>query len=150
MALSLILFLVAKLSITASFLIIYPFAGELFPTELRSIGMSLGTYFSNLGLIAVPFIVYTGKDNLVVPLIVMGVTSILGGGFALLLPETLDKPLLQTVAEAEEFGKGWRWKTIIRGKKRDSSHLKCQDGTEKSTAELCDFPIALGEESQSI
>ncbi|CAG0893382.1 unnamed protein product [Darwinula stevensoni] len=106
------------LSITASFLIIYPFAGELYPTELRSIGLALGSYISNLGLIAVPFIVYLGVENLVLPLIVMGVISTVGGVFSLLLPETLNKPLPQTLEEAEEFGKGWGWRSVLRGEKK--------------------------------
>ena len=118
-----ILFLISKLSITASFLIIYPFAGELYPTELRSIGLSLDSYVSNLGLIAVPFIVYLGVENLVLPLIIMGVISTVGGVFSLLLPETLNKPLPQTLEEAEEFGKGWGWRSVLRGEKKAKEEL---------------------------
>ena len=130
---SLVLFLISKLSITASFLIIYPFAGELYPTELRSIGLALGSYISNLGLIAVPFIVYLGVENLVLPLIVMGVISTVGGVFSLLLPETLNKPLPQTLEEAEEFGKGWGWRSVLRGEKKK---LKVLPVSATQTTEL--------------
>lgn len=55
---TLVLFLFAKFTISASFLIIYPFAGELYPTQLRGIGIGASAYISGLGLIVIPFIVY--------------------------------------------------------------------------------------------
>lgn len=55
---TLVLFLIAKSSISASFLIIYPYAGEIFPTELRGIGIGTAAYIGGLGLIIIPFITY--------------------------------------------------------------------------------------------
>lgn len=51
-------FLMAKSAIAASFLIIYPFAGELFPTQLRGIGIGVAAYIGGLGRIIIPFITF--------------------------------------------------------------------------------------------
>lgn len=56
--LTLVLYLVSKASISASFLIIYPFAGELYPTEVRGLGIGLSAYIAGLGLIIIPFVNY--------------------------------------------------------------------------------------------
>lgn len=44
--------------ISASFLIIYPFAGELYPTEVRGVGIGTSSYIGGMGLIVIPFINY--------------------------------------------------------------------------------------------
>lgn len=55
---TLVLFLFSKFTISASFLIIYPFAGELYPTPLRGIGIGTSAYIAGLGLVLIPFINY--------------------------------------------------------------------------------------------
>ncbi|KAG8223256.1 hypothetical protein J437_LFUL001532 [Ladona fulva] len=111
---TLLLFLFAKSSISASFLIIYPFAGELYPTSLRGIGIGASAYIAGLGLIIIPFIVYLGSEMLVLPLVILGVVSVIGGLSGLRLPETLHHRLPQTVEEGEEFGKDWDLKECMR------------------------------------
>ncbi|KAG6459307.1 carcinine transporter isoform X2 [Manduca sexta] len=106
---TLILYLISKCFISASFLIIYPYAGELYPTELRGVGIGTSAYIGGLGLIIIPFINYLGSSNLVLPLVVMGAVSVVGGLSALRLPETLHCPLPQTAEEGEEFGKDWTY-----------------------------------------
>ncbi|XP_050528348.1 carcinine transporter isoform X2 [Daktulosphaira vitifoliae] len=104
---TLVLFLFSKFTISASFLIIYPFAGELYPTQLRGIGIGTSAYIAGLGLILIPFINYLGRENLVLPLLIMGILSVIGGITGLRLPETLHYKLPQSVEEGEEFGKNW-------------------------------------------
>jgi hypothetical protein len=55
---TLVLFLFSKFTISASFLIIYPFAGELYPTPLRGVGIGTSAYIAGLGLVLIPFINY--------------------------------------------------------------------------------------------
>lgn len=55
---TLVLFLISKSAISASFLIIYPFAGELYPTQLRGVAIGFSAYISGLGLIIIPFVTY--------------------------------------------------------------------------------------------
>lgn len=65
---TLVLFLVSKFFISASFLIIYPFAGELYPTQLRGIGIGMSAYVAGLGLILIPFVTYLVSMLLVLSL----------------------------------------------------------------------------------
>ncbi|XP_012162545.1 carcinine transporter isoform X2 [Ceratitis capitata] len=111
---TLILYLVSKALLSASFLIIYPFAGELYPTQVRGIGIGASSYIGGLGLIVIPFVTYLGRENLKLPLVIMGVISMLGGLTSLRLPETLHERLPQTLEEGENFGKEWSFKKCIQ------------------------------------
>lgn len=111
---TLILYLISKSMICGSFLIIYPFAGELYPTQARGVGIGFSSYVGGLGLIIIPFITYLGKENLRLPLVIMGVVVIAGGFTGLRLPETLHHRLPQTLEEGEEFGKNWSYKDCMR------------------------------------
>ncbi|KAH8263124.1 hypothetical protein KR044_004829 [Drosophila immigrans] len=113
---TLTLYLVSKALLSASFLIIYPFAGELYPTQVRGIGIGASSYIGGLGLIVIPFVTYLGKENLKLPLVIMGFVSVLGGMTGLRLPETLHHRLPQTIEEGEEFGKNWQLKDCCRCK----------------------------------
>lgn len=55
---TLVVFLISKTMISASYLIIYPFAGELYPTQVRGIGIGTSSYIGGMGLIVIPFITY--------------------------------------------------------------------------------------------
>lgn len=118
---TLILYLISKSMICGSFLIIYPFAGELYPTQARGVGIGFSSYVGGLGLIGwlfinlcptsnklnvfvclvIPFITYLGKENLRLPLVIMGVVIIAGGFTGLRLPETLHHRLPQTLEEGK-------------------------------------------------
>ncbi|XP_055634803.1 carcinine transporter [Toxorhynchites rutilus septentrionalis] len=111
---TLFLYLLSKSMISASFLIIYPFAGELYPTQVRGVGIGTSSYIGGLGLIVIPFITYLGKENLVLPLVIMGCVSVAGGFTGLRLPETLHHRLPQTLEEGEEFGKDWTFDDCFR------------------------------------
>ena len=111
---TLILFLISKSMISASFLIIYPFAGELYPTQVRGVGIGTSSYIGGIGMIVIPFITYLGKDNLRMPLVIMGLVAVFGGMTGLRLPETLHHRLPQTLEEGEEFGKDWQWEDCLR------------------------------------
>lgn len=55
---TLVLYLVAKCAASGSFLILYPFAAEVYPTEVRGIGIGFTAYLGGLGLAGIPFINY--------------------------------------------------------------------------------------------
>ncbi|XP_025163436.1 carcinine transporter isoform X3 [Harpegnathos saltator] len=138
---TLILFLVSKSAISASFLIIYPFAGELYPTQLRGIAIGFSAYISGLGLIIIPFVTYLGKDNLVLPLVILGMVSVIGGLSGLRLPETLHHRLPQTVEEGELFGKDWTCADCIRCiPTKPSSIASYEDLSARETVEMHEVP----------
>jgi hypothetical protein len=51
---------------------------------------------------------------LVLPLVILGVVSVIGGVLGLRLPETLHHHLPQTIEEGEEFGKDWTLNECLR------------------------------------
>ncbi|XP_071956980.1 organic cation transporter protein-like [Antedon mediterranea] len=97
--------LIGKFGIAASFAIIYIFAAELYPTPVRSVGMGLSSMTARIGGILAPFILEAGKLWEPLPLIIFSLMSISAGLLALLLPETLNKDLPETMEEGEQFGK---------------------------------------------
>ncbi|XP_032691653.1 carcinine transporter isoform X2 [Odontomachus brunneus] len=139
---TLILFLVSKSAISASFLIIYPFAGELYPTQLRGVAIGFSAYISGLGLIIIPFVTYLGKENLVLPLVILGAISVIGGLSGLRLPETLHHRLPQTVEEGELFGKDWTCADCIRciPTKPSSIATSYEDLSARETVEMHEMP----------
>ncbi|XP_012278718.1 carcinine transporter [Orussus abietinus] len=139
---TLILFLVSKSAISASFLIIYPFAGELYPTQLRGVAIGFSAYISGLGLIIIPFVTYLGKENLVLPLVILGVVSVIGGLSGLRLPETLHHRLPQTVEEGELFGKDWTFADCVRcvPLKPLSPSTSYEDLSARETVEMHEVP----------
>ncbi|CAK9290216.1 unnamed protein product [Gordionus sp. m RMFG-2023] len=98
----LVLALIGKIGITTSFAIIYLYASEIYPTELRGTGMALTLTVSRIFTVAVPFITYT--KWVLLPTIIMGAITTLAGFLALLLPETLNTNLPETLLEAEMIG----------------------------------------------
>lgn len=64
---------------------IYIFAGELFPTEIRSTGIGFGSMVGRLGGFMSPFIIQI--QNKVLVYAIFGVFGVLGGGFLFMLPE---------------------------------------------------------------
>ena len=64
--------------------------------------MSVSTFHS----LGVQAIFVKGSFGVALPSLVFGVLSVLAGIFALFLPETLNKKLPETVADAKNFG---RW-----------------------------------------
>lgn len=141
---TLILFLLSKSAISASFLIIYPFAGELYPTQLRGVAIGFSAYISGLGLIIIPFVTYLGKENLVLPLVILGVVSVIGGLSGLRLPETLHHRLPQTVEEGELFGKDWTCADCFRcvPTKPSSAAASYEDLSARETVEMHEVPEA--------
>ncbi|KAK7073281.1 hypothetical protein SK128_015181 [Halocaridina rubra] len=96
--------LVGKLFITGSYGILYLATSELFPTCVRSRGLSMSSLMARLGSIISPFIIKVLANSYWwSPSVVFGVCAALGSGFALVLPDSSDKPLADTVEELEEI-----------------------------------------------
>ena len=70
------------------------YAMELFPTVVRNVALGCGTQMIQLGAILVPFVVVVGGGF---PFMVFGACGIVGGILVLYLPETLNKPLYDTM-----------------------------------------------------
>ncbi|XP_066530855.1 solute carrier family 22 member 13 [Hoplias malabaricus] len=98
-----ILAMTGKFGITASFAIIYIYSAELFPTVLRQTGIGVSSMFARIGGVLAPMINLLRQQNPVVPVLIFGSTPLLGAALALALPETANKPLPDTIQDAERF-----------------------------------------------
>ncbi|BFZ10272.1 hypothetical protein BsWGS_13311 [Bradybaena similaris] len=90
-----VLAMIGKFGITASYGIIYLMAAELFPTVTRNIGMGVASMSARIGGLLAPFFLDLKTVSESFPLIMFGGLSLLAGSLALMLPETAGKPLPQ-------------------------------------------------------
>jgi len=93
-----------KFAITGSFAMIYLYAAELFPTVLRNSGMSFSSFWARVGSVIAPFAGRElGKLDPRSPIYLFGIVSLIAGFLTLVLPETKDTVLRDTIKEGEHF-----------------------------------------------
>ncbi|VDM77700.1 unnamed protein product [Strongylus vulgaris] len=95
---------IGKFGVGAGFAVIYIFAGELYPTVVRAIGMGMSSMVAGSGLLLAPHIVRLGDYIKILPLLIMGFMALSAGVCTFFLPETLGAPLPMTIEDAENFG----------------------------------------------
>ncbi|XP_071504212.1 organic cation transporter protein-like [Diadema antillarum] len=97
--------MVGKFGITASYGIIYLYTAELYPTEIRSVGVGTCSMFARVAGILAPLILALRKIWTPLPLVLYGSVSVLAGLLCLMLPETRGQKLPETMSDGENFGK---------------------------------------------
>ncbi|XP_022107241.1 solute carrier family 22 member 13-like [Acanthaster planci] len=97
--------MVGKFCISATFGIIYLYSTELFPTPVRVVGLGLCSVAARIGGILSPIILLLKNSVADLPLILFGSSTVVAGFLALLLPETRGQQLPQTLKEGEEIGR---------------------------------------------
>ncbi|KAK6169542.1 hypothetical protein SNE40_020578 [Patella caerulea] len=102
--------MIGKLGASAAFAIIYIFSAELFPTITRNSAMGASSFFARIGGMLCPYIadlgtIVQGDFGTALPLLVFGGASVAAGLLSLLLPETLNQILPETIEDAKQFGK---------------------------------------------
>lgn len=88
-----------------SFPTVYLYAGEIFPTVVRNIGIGSSSMIARVGTMLAPFVASLATSSPTLPPIIFGLTAIAGAGVVLLLPETNGTPLPETLEDGEAFGK---------------------------------------------
>lgn len=96
--------MITKGAITATYASIYTYCPELFPTVIRNSAMGCCSTIARVGAIAASFIAMWiveryGKVFMIIPFGVLAVSA--GIVTLLLLPETMGKPLPETIADIE-------------------------------------------------
>lgn len=79
--------------------LLYIYTAELFPTVVRNAALGCATQASQMGAILAPFVVVMGGG---LPFAVFAGCGIVGGALAFYLPETLNKPLYDTMGGMED------------------------------------------------
>lgn len=74
--------------------LLFIYIAELFPTVVRNAALGCATQAAQMGAILAPFVVVLGEE---LPFGVFAVCGLVGGGLAFYLPETLHKPLYDTM-----------------------------------------------------
>ena len=96
-----------KFFISGTFALAYLYTAELFPTPVRNVAVGGASTFARIGSMSAPYIVdILGRLNAGIPTVIFGATSIIAGLLSLLLPETLNKKLPETVADVERCKEG--------------------------------------------
>lgn len=103
--LTITLAMTGKLAITASYGTIYIFSTEQFPTVIRNAGLGAGSTSARVGSIFAPLINLTSEAWKPFPLIIFGILALIGGCLSLVLPETLNQQLPETIGDGEQFGR---------------------------------------------
>ncbi|XP_047468283.1 solute carrier family 22 member 5-like [Penaeus chinensis] len=94
----------AKVFVTAAVLVVYMQIGELFPTALRSLSYGTTTVAGLSATVFVPALVSVGATDRKLPYYILCGLCIFGAAVSTLLPETLGRPLPQTVHQANRIG----------------------------------------------
>lgn len=92
-----------KFCITASYAVIYVFTAEIFPTVVRNVGVGSSSMVARIGGALAPYVNILGLKWRPLPLLIFGSLSCTAGILALLLPETLNRKLPESIEEAENF-----------------------------------------------
>ena len=92
-----------KLGSSAAFSLVYLYTAEMFPTEVRTKALGTCSMIARIGSLLSPYIASLGTDAGYVPFLIFGISTILGGLTAILLPETNKTKLPVTIKEAENL-----------------------------------------------
>ncbi|KAM9317102.1 solute carrier family 22 member 16 [Gastrophryne carolinensis] len=97
---TIIMSMAGKFSIGTAFGLIYLYTAELYPTVVRTLAVGSGSMWCRLGSVVAPFCVYLKDVWIFMPQLLVGIMALISGILTLLLPETLGKPLVNTMEEA--------------------------------------------------
>lgn len=104
-SLKMVLALTAKMLISATFALVYPYTCELFPTSIRSVTLGWCSMCARVGGIVAPFtaslgqIIFKNDDN--AGFFVYATFGMISAVLCVILPETLNKGLKDTIADLE-------------------------------------------------
>ncbi|XP_067125702.1 organic cation transporter protein-like isoform X2 [Centruroides vittatus] len=99
-----ILVIISKAAISGAFSLVFVYGCELFPTSLRNSALALPQSMGVLATVAAPYILLLSTYQRTLPLTFIGILSILGALICLILPETLNVHLPQTIEDGENMG----------------------------------------------
>ncbi|KAM4721496.1 solute carrier family 22 member 6-A-like [Rhinophrynus dorsalis] len=103
---NIVLAVLGKGCLAASFACAYLYSGELFPTVIRQTGMGIVAMKARLGSMIAPLVLMLWEVSPILPPAIYGVAAILSGSAAIFLTETCNQQLPDTVEEVEARSQG--------------------------------------------
>ncbi|XP_006181858.1 organic anion transporter 3 [Camelus dromedarius] len=103
MTLRTILAVFGKGCLSSSFSCLFLYTSELYPTVIRQTGMGISNLWARVGSMMAPLVKITGELQPFIPNVIFGTITLLGGSAALFLPETLNRPLPETIEDVETW-----------------------------------------------
>ncbi|XP_076352312.1 organic cation transporter protein-like [Tachypleus tridentatus] len=104
--------MIGKMFISTAGSLVFVYGGEVFPTIIRTVGVGTSILCSRIGAAIAPFVRELGKTtHVAVPSVTYGVLSIVAAIMVLLLPETLNRLLPDTILEIENPEKLAKYQT---------------------------------------
>lgn len=107
--------------LASSFICVYLFTGELYPTEIRQMGMGFASVYARLGGLAAPLVTTLGEYSTILPPVSFGATAVLAGLAGCFLTETHNAPLVETIAAMERRAKEASSKKHVEEKSEEIS-----------------------------
>lgn len=95
-----------KFCVSGGFAIIFNYSAELLPTVVRNVGIGFGSACARLAAMLCPLILLLDSIDKSLPTITFALAAFTSGFFTLFLPETLNKPMPQSMEDGENFGVG--------------------------------------------
>jgi MFS transporter, OCT family, solute carrier family 22 (organic cation transporter), member 4/5 len=96
--------MVGKMCITASYGTIYLFSVEQFPTVIRNVALGCCSMSARFGATISPFLIHLGYAWKPLPILMFGIWAFIGGALTMFLPETCKVNLPDTLKDAEKLG----------------------------------------------
>ncbi|TNN42925.1 Solute carrier family 22 member 5 [Liparis tanakae] len=94
--------MLGKFAMTTGSALMFAYTAELYPTVLRTTATGTCSGFSRVGSSIAPFLSQLSGDFKYLPYIVMGTLAVVSAFAVLFLPETLGRPLPQTIQQMHE------------------------------------------------
>ncbi|XP_064597394.1 organic cation transporter protein-like [Liolophura sinensis] len=102
-----VLALVGRFGMAGAFSVMFLYTSELYPTVLRNVGLGSCVFWTRIGGLLAPQINLLGAETYKpLPFILFGALSIAAAILGLLLPETLNRELPDTLEDSENMGWG--------------------------------------------
>ncbi|CAH1777776.1 unnamed protein product [Owenia fusiformis] len=99
---------IGKAFVSAGFILVYQYSAELFPTLVRNSAVGFSSMCARIGGVITPFINFMGYLHPAVPAGTFGGLALIAGLLTIILPETLNRPLPESLDEGEQLNRVWK------------------------------------------
>nr|CRZ25404.1 Bm4958 [Brugia malayi] len=100
--LSALCWLISKFGISSSFMCIYVYGSEIFPTTMRNVCLGLCAVIARFGGVIAPYVILLGSMHALLPTILFGLIAIITGILTCILPETKECILPSSLDETAQ------------------------------------------------